>query len=214
MGESWPYMLSGLSIIVYMRIDQIMLKNMLGEAEVGLYAAVLPLSQLWNVIPVILVSSLAPFMARKRQESVTQYRDALLKIFRTFGVMALIASLVTAIFSTLIVSILFGPSYARSGPILATHVFTNFFVFQGVAQSLWFLNQGRGIYSLYKTAIGALVAVASNYLLIPLYGLYGAAISANISYASSAVLSNIWLAPDIFKMQIGINPGPDDEKPA
>jgi O-antigen/teichoic acid export membrane protein len=151
-------------------------------------------------------------MARMRQESNAKYRDALLKIFRTFGVMAIIAALLTAMFSSLIVSLLYGPSYARSGPILAIHVFTNLFVFQGVAQTLWLLNQGLGIYSLYKTAIGALVAILANYLLIPRYGLYGAAISANISYASSAVLSNLWLAPDIFKMQLGINPGPANEK--
>jgi PST family polysaccharide transporter len=59
--ESWPLILSGLTIILYMRIDQIMLAQMMGNEEVGLYSAVLIFSEIWYFIPTIIVSSIIPF---------------------------------------------------------------------------------------------------------------------------------------------------------
>lgn len=210
--ESWPYMLSGVSIMIYMRIDQIMLKNMLGARELGIYAAAIPLSQVWYVIPMTLATSLGPYIAKKKLEGFSQYQNALLKTFRFFGVAAVIVSIGTALVASLIISFLYGEKYSEAVPVLAIHAFTNIFVFQGVAQSLWILNERLGIYATYKTIAGALFAIMANYLLIPIYGIAGAAISANISFAVSAVLSNIIIAPNILKMQFGINPKLNNEK--
>ncbi len=37
--DSWPLALSGIVVMVYMRIDQIMIKNMMSEEAVGYYSA-------------------------------------------------------------------------------------------------------------------------------------------------------------------------------
>jgi len=49
--QGWPLILSGLTIMIYMRIDQVMIGQMLGDREVGLFAAAVRLSEVWYFIP-------------------------------------------------------------------------------------------------------------------------------------------------------------------
>jgi len=206
LADSWPFMLSGLSIIVYMRIDQIMLKEMLGDRELGIYAAALQLSQIWHVIPVTLATSFAPFVAAKKNLGQRQYEESLLAIFRLFGAIALVVSITTALASSALMSLLYGPAYDGAATILAIHVFSNLFVFQGVAQGLWLANEGAGRLSIVKTLLGAIVAVVGNLLLLPHLGAKGAAIVAILSFGTSAVFSNALFAPRILAMQFGLRP--------
>ena len=52
--DSWPLILSGLAVMVYMRIDQIMIGNMIGEKELGIYSAAVRISEIWYFIPMAL----------------------------------------------------------------------------------------------------------------------------------------------------------------
>ncbi len=205
--ESWPYVMSGLSVAIYMRIDQVMIRNMLGSAQLGIYAVAVPLSQVWFVLPMSLATSLAPYLARKKTIGEAAYYAFLLKIFRFFGLTALLISLFMYAGSDYIVRFLYGEAYKDASLILGIHIFSCVFVFQALAQSLWIVNEGKGIIQTYQTLVGAFTALILNYLLIPLYGINGAAVTAVLSYAMAGVFSNIFLAPKIFRMQFGLPVG-------
>lgn len=49
--DAWPLMLSGMAIAIYMKIDQIMLGQMVGEEAVGVYSAAVRISEVWYFIP-------------------------------------------------------------------------------------------------------------------------------------------------------------------
>lgn len=202
--ESVPFMLTGLSVILYMRIDQIMLRQMVGLRELGIFAAALPFSQIWQFIPMTLMASLAPMVARQKAESQATYENTLLTIYRAFGAMALLYSAATALAAPFIIPLLYGQGYAGSVPVLAIIAFTNVPVALGLAQSLWITNEKAGMIGLGKTIAGGVVAVVANYVLLPRYGAIGAAISANLSFFTSAILSNLILAPHVFLSQLGI----------
>ncbi len=72
----------------------------------------------------------------------------------------------------------------------------------GIAQSLWILNEGKSKLSLYKTIFGALVCLTCNFLLIPEFGIVGAAISAVIAQFCSTILANAVLCRDVFMLQV------------
>jgi O-antigen/teichoic acid export membrane protein len=208
LSEAWPYLVSGMSVVVYMRIDQMMIKSVLGSNDLGMYVAAVTVSQVWHFIPVVIVGSLAPLIAQKKLQGSAEYSQALLAVFRLFGALSVCLSVLTATLAGPLITVLYGKSFEPAARVLAVHVFTNIFVFLGVAQSLWMLNDRRGFVSLYKTLIGAGTAVACNLWLLPIYGLIGAAISAVLSYAASAVLCNLLIAPQIFRMQLGLRPKP------
>ncbi|KAB7664594.1 oligosaccharide flippase family protein [Plesiomonas shigelloides] len=200
--ESWPFILSGLSIVFYMRIDQIMIKEILGETELGVYAAVLPLAMLWTFIPMTLSVSFSPMVARAKQQSEQAYLACLSNIFRGFALLGWLICIPVAILSSFVVELLFGSEYANGSPVLAIVVFTNLFINMGLAQSLWILNEGKSKLSLYKTVIGAVACLIANLILIPQLGIVGAAISSVLAQFFSTTLSNILLSPNIFILQI------------
>ncbi|WP_071821161.1 polysaccharide biosynthesis C-terminal domain-containing protein [Providencia stuartii] len=107
-----------------------------------------------------------------------------------------------AILSHFIVQVLYGDAYITGAPVLTIIVFTNIFINMGVAQSLWIVNERKSKLSLYKTIIGAVVCIVSNIILIPLYGIIGAAISAVLAQFFSAVFANIFLSRKILILQI------------
>lgn len=202
LSESWPFLLSGVSIMVYMRIDQIMIKEMLGARELGIYAAVLPLASLWQFIPMSLSASLAPFVARKKAESHEAYWQALQKIFKAFALLGWLVCIPTAVLAHFAVTTLYGPAFAEGAIVLSIYVFTNLFINMGVAQGLWLLNDRRAIVSLAKTILGAVIAVSGNCLLIPHYGIMGVAVVAVIAQFVSAVFTNLLFSKRLFFMQL------------
>ena len=202
--EALPFLASGLAVTIYMRIDQIMIKEMLGETELGLYAAMLPFSSLWHVIPMTLLVSVAPYVARKHLEGEEAFHGLLLLIFRVSLVSSCVIALGVALAADLIVALAYGPEYRGAAAVLRVHVFTCIPVFLGVAQSLWLLNEKKGYLNLSKTLLGAVASVVLNLVLIPPFGLMGAAVSAIIAYSLSAVFFNLLVAPEVFWMQLGI----------
>src|SRR5204862_6174352 len=100
--------------------------------------------------------------------------------------------------------LLYGAQYSGGGPILAVHIWAALFVFLGVAQGPWTINEGQTRLALFRTVIGAAANVILNVLLIPRYGPLGAAIATTASYALSAVILNALSnnTRKIFRLQI------------
>ena len=204
--ESWPYLISGLSIMLYMRIDQLMIKEMLGERELGIFAAIIPISSLWNMIPVAICASVAPMFARKRVEGIENFNASLVKMFRLFWALCLIVIAVTWLLSGLLIPWMYGQAYEEAIPVLNIYVLTCIPVFMGVGQGLWLLNERKSHLTLIQTVAGAAVSIAANLVFLPLWGIEGAAIASVLSYGISAMAINIFLSRELFAMQLGIKP--------
>ena len=196
----WPFIASGVMITTYMRIDQIMLKEMLGERELGIYAAAFPISQAWNIIPAMLVASLAPFIARKKSRGEQEYQDALVIIFRFFAIVSLSGAALTALASPWIIRLMYGPQYQASAAVLSTLVFVNLLVFQGMAQSLWVVNDNVRIVTLLGTFLSAIIAIIFNSLLIRKCGIMGAVYVIFIAQGASVVVIPCLLRRDLLNL--------------
>ena len=72
-GQGWPLLLSSISVILYMKLDQIMLKFMCGDVETGVYLAAVRLSELWYFIPSAICSSVYPSILRARETDSVKY---------------------------------------------------------------------------------------------------------------------------------------------
>ncbi|HDX8427929.1 TPA: flippase [Aeromonas veronii] len=200
--ESWPFILSGLSVMVYMRIDQIMIKEMLGDTYLGVYVAAIPLATLGYFFPSILYTSLAPYLSKIKLNSEYEYRATLSKIFLLFSAIGWVIAIPISLLSPLLINILYGAQYQDSSIVLSIYVFTNVFVCQGVALGFWVINENKGKLSLIRTFSGAVFLFLSNLFFIPKFGLIGAAFSALCAQAISTIFLNAFFAPHIFKMQM------------
>ena len=204
MAQTWPFLLSGLSIMIYIRIDQVMLRSMRGDHDTGIFSAALPISQMWQMIPVTLTMSLAPGLARRKMEDAAAFEAALGRIFRMFTAAALVACALTVLAAPVLIALIYGPRFAASADVLRIYVFTNIFVAMGVAQGLWITNEGAGRLLLVQTLAGAAVAIVGNLLVIPHWGAPGAAAVAVAANGVSTCLVNAFLAPRLFRLQFGL----------
>jgi polysaccharide transporter, PST family len=189
--ESWPLILSGLSIMIYLRMDQIMLGEMIGEKAVGIYSAATRISEIWYFIPMAITSSVTPSIYAAKKISEELYYQRVQKFIRLMVFIPVMIAVPMTFFSGSIVTALFGNEYAESGNILAVHIWAAIFVFMGVSTSPWFIAEELNHLSFPKTLLGAMSNVILNFILIPQYQGVGAAIATVVSYAISGFLSNI-----------------------
>ena len=96
--ESYPFLLSGLAIMVYMRIDQVMIREMIGEAELGAYSAAVGLSNLWAFVPLTLSTVLGPYVARQKALSSARYQETLEIVFAFFSAVSILVVLGVLLF--------------------------------------------------------------------------------------------------------------------
>ena len=188
--ESFPLIFSGFAILIFMKIDQIMLGQMKGDGEVGIYSAAVRISELWYFIPTTIVSSVAPTIYAAKQKSEGHYYKRIGQLLRLLTYISLVISIPMTFLSKYVVGIMFGSGYVDAGPILAVHIWASLFVFMGVATSPWFIAEKLNHVSPGKTLFGAILNVILNFLLIPEYGGIGAAIATIASQAVAAFFSN------------------------
>jgi PST family polysaccharide transporter len=177
------------------------IKNELGAAELGVYNAAITISTILPILPMIMLNVLNPILAKKKVESEETYYNILKVIFRIFGYSGILFSVSVYFLSDTIVQILFGSDFAAATYILKIHVFTNVFIYMGIAQNIWIVNENKGKINVYKTIVGIVLSITCNLLLIPEFGVIGAAYSALIVQSISSFLINSVLAPEVFRLQ-------------
>ena len=186
LAEAWPLMFAGLAILIYMKIDEVMLRQMTGPAEVGLYAAAARLSEVWYFLPTALASSVLPGLLRARAAGAEEYDQRQQQYYDASAALAYALSVPIALAAPWIVRIAYGEAFTASGPILAVHIWSSIFVFLGVARGQWLVNEGLQQFYLVATLIGAVANIALNLAFIPRWGGLGAAYATVISYGLAA----------------------------
>ena len=161
--------------MIYMRIDQIMIKMMLGAEETGIYSAAVKLSEVWYFIPMIITTSIFPSIVKTKVESKALYQKRLQALYSFLVWMAICIAFIIMFFSDSIINTLYGSDYSQSAHVLKIHIWTGLFVFMGVAFSKFLIVENLTKISFYRTLSGAAINVVMNYLLINKYGIIGAA---------------------------------------
>lgn len=184
--DGWPLVIAGLAKSINLRIDQVILGNLINQYAVGIYGAAVRISELWYFIPTSLAISLFPTLVRSHQSHTPEAYQRRVQMF--YDVTALIGYAI-AIFVTItadpLIRILFGPAYLESIPILRLHIWSVVFVCLGAARDRVLLAENKSGLLMMATVIGAVTNVALNYWLIPSMSGYGAAWATVIAYGTA-----------------------------
>lgn len=187
--QSWPLILSGFGSMIYLKMDQVMLGEMIGEAEVGIYAVAVQFSEIWYFAPLAIAASAFPSLLTRKQQSVKDYQQGLQRLYDVLMVSGLVIAVSVSVFARPVVEFLYGETYAQSGVILTVHIWACVFIFMRAALSKWFVAESLFMFSLVTHGVGALMNVGLNFYLIPNYGGIGAAIATVVSYAGASYFS-------------------------
>lgn len=179
--DSWPLILSSVVVMIYMRIDQIMIKEMLGDYDVGIYSAAVKLSEAWYFLPTLITASLFPAILNAKKISEDLYYERLQNLYTFMVVLTLLVAIPTTFFADWFIKFLYGSAYDGAGSILMLHIWAGIFVGLGVARSGWVLSQNLQVYSMMYLLLGAVFNVLLNCHFISSFGAVGAAMSTLLS---------------------------------
>lgn len=190
LSDSWPMILSGLSIAIYMKIDQIMLGDLAGNSAVGIYTSATKLTEIWYMIPMVIVSSVFPAIVQSKDQDEQLYQRRITRLFSLMAAISLLIAIPMSLCSNWVIAAMYGAAYQAAGPVLAVHIWASLFVFYGVAQGPWNLTENLTRLAMVRIVIGASVNILLNFWMIPAYGALGAAMATVVSQALAAVFLN------------------------
>jgi O-antigen/teichoic acid export membrane protein len=186
--DSFPLILSGMAISIYMKIDQIMIKEMLNNKAVGNYAAAVKISEAWYFISVIISNSLFPAIINAKKLNENLYYERLQKLYFLMVWIAICIALFMTFFSNCLINLLYGDLYNKSADVLKIHIWAGIFIFLLNASGKFLILEHLSKHAFYRNISGALINILLNLILIKYYGILGAALATLISYMFSGLL--------------------------
>ena len=190
--DSWPLIFSGGVLMIQARIDQVMIKEMLGSLEVGYYSVAMRLIEAVAFIPMLLKSSLYPSIQSAKIQSKALYQDRLLNFYRLNFLFFLVLAIPIFIFAEPIIVLLFGIEYQPAGVLLALLSIRLFFANMGVARATYIVTENLMKFSMFTMILGTIVNIYLNYVLIPYYGSRGAIVATIVSFFTTIYLVDIF----------------------
>lgn len=179
--ESFPIIFTGFFIVIYMRVDQLMIQKMLDTESVGNFAAAIKLSEAFYVVPGIIAGSLFPAIINGLKISREEYLNRMQRLYSVFALVCILVSAVVILLGDFIVSVLYGEAYTQTSSVLKVHFCNSLFVFFGVAYSQAFIVEGLQRFTTINTIIGAVLNIVLNLYFIPKIGIVGSAIATLIA---------------------------------
>jgi len=184
--DAWPLALSGIAATVYLRIDKIMLGEMLGASEVGIYTAATRLAEAWYFLPIGIMTSLYPAVVKSIANRAADTNRRLQQVYNLMALLGYLVAIGTTLLATPVVTWLFGPDYQESAQVLTMYIWSGIFVNIAMGKAAWLKAMNHTKIQFVSTVSGAVINVALNLVLIKQYGVIGAAWATIISYSIEA----------------------------
>ena len=175
--SSWPMVVSAVAIMLYMRVDQIMIENILNSEQLGLYAAMTRIYEGWVMVPVILCASLLPAIVKSKDLPGEQYEKRLTYLFAAVFWSSTLVAVFTTIFREETVRYTFGDEYVAASSVLVIIMWSAAFAALGSVTLRYLVAEKMEKKIIYRTTTALIINIVLNLVLIPVYGIEGAAIA-------------------------------------
>jgi O-antigen/teichoic acid export membrane protein len=180
--DAWPLVLSGLAVSTFAKIDQVLLKFLVNAEGVGFYSAAVRIVEAWYFIPMAVTTSIFPALLNARQHNYNEYLSRLNKLYELMSFISIFIAIVVSLLSGFIIQVFYGAVFASSATVLAIYIWSGVATFLGVASNQFLIAENFTKLSLYRSVFGMITNICLNYLLIPKFGINGAAWATFISY--------------------------------
>jgi len=171
---------------IYNSTDRIMITNMLGTAQLGIYSIGSRLAQISQLIYAAFAGGWQYFaFSTMRDEDQV---DLVSRVFEYLGIISFVAFLAIVPFNNFIFSLLFEGDYIK-GSTVFPYLFLSpllLMLFQTAGNQ--FIVIKKSYLSTISLAVGAGSNVLLNFLLIPKFGIVGASIATLVGYTMSVVI--------------------------
>ena len=188
--RGWPLILTGMSVAIYMKSDQLMLKWLRGPEELGQYSVAVKLSESLYLLTPLLSQTFLPRIGRGT--GVFESDLNLRQLYRLAWLSGVGMSLTSMFLLPLLLPLVFGDKFVPASSAIFWLGPAAFAVSTGSASGVWLNTQGYQKIMAQRSALGAFTNIALNLWFIPWMGFIGAAISTSISQFTSTYLIGLF----------------------
>lgn len=203
-----PIMLSGLVASLNARVDQIMLGRLASMADVGVYAAAMRFSEIWWVVPPMIVQTLAARYIYPKDLLGDQLQSNVARIIAGMAMLSLIPCLVFSVIGTEVIGFILGKQYLGADSVLLIHIWIAVLIFIDAPVNQYLLAMHRQSQLVVKSMVLLALNFALALVLVPQYGPQGAATATLIAQAVTVLILPMLYPPlrdlcSIYRLAIG-----------
>jgi len=183
-----PLIIAGVIVSVYSSIDRVIIKELLGVRDVGLYVAASGLVNALYFLPYLIANSFFPAILNAKQQSEEVYKRRLSLLYKYSISFGFLVSLFVTVFAAPIISLLYGQRFADSSGVLQIYIWNFPLICFSAFFGKWLLAENMHNLLPRFTFVAVVVNVTGCFLLIPLLSITGAALAA----LSSQLIPVVW----------------------
>lgn len=172
--QSFPLLLSGAAVIIYQRIDQIMIGNMIDKASVGQFSVASKFVEILIFIPTIMAQTITPVLVRIREKSEEEYEQKAQLFMNVTVWMCLLMAVLVSLLSYWLVRYTFGNDYLLAVPVLQIMAFKVVGMALSNTSGQMIVIEHIQKFAVIRNIVGCVFCVGLNLLLIPYCGIEGA----------------------------------------
>ena len=201
--QSFPLLLSGAAVVVYQKIDQVMLGNMLDKETVGYYAVAAAFISIIGFIPTVLSQTVTPLLVQAHTQDKEDYRQKAQLFMNISTWVIIVICILVCLLAYPLIRYTYGTQYLTAIPILQITIFKEIGYAQSQCTGVMMISEGIQKYVAIRNVMGCIVCVIFNLIFIPLWGVYGAAICSVITSIVTGYISHAIIPTyrKIFKIQ-------------
>lgn len=202
--ESFPLLLSGAAIIIYQRIDQVMIGNMLSKEDVGYFATAGKFVDLILFIPTVLVQTITPMLVRIKEQNELSYEQKKRTFVSITTWIAIIISFMVSLMAFCLIRYTFGESYIAAIPVLQIMAYKAVEMALSASGGQIIIIERMQKWAFIRNVLGCFLCIILNYYLLPIYGIVGSAAITIFTVLFTGTLSNVLIPQyhSIFKIQM------------
>ena len=188
--ESLPLLLTNAAVIIYQRIDQVMIGSMIDKTSVGYFSVAAKFTELLIFLPMILAQTITPILVKAREHSITEYQAKAQRFMNFSFWLTLSASALISVISYWLIRYSFGPAYLPAVAVLQIMAFKAASVALSNTAGAMLVTEGLQRWAIFRDVFGCIVCVLLNYLLLPRYGVIAAAFVSIASNVAAGYLAD------------------------
>ncbi|MBA4377015.1 MAG: hypothetical protein C0401_12710 [Anaerolinea sp.] len=190
--ESWPLAVAGGFVMIYSKVNVLLLQFFLSERDVGLYAAPMRIADALVIIPTVFMVSAMPILSVLYKGSRQRFDDMVALSFRLMIICSLAAGAIAVFYSKPLMELLYSAEYSSATPVMAILVGGTLFTFGAILLSGILIVTGEQKLLMIIYALQTVINLGLNIWLIPKFGITGAAVASIFTYFCIFNLILLW----------------------
>lgn len=185
---SLPIMIGSLAFVTNENLDKILLGDLIGNEQMGIYAACYKLGVFMTLYIMAFRLGAEPFFFNHSTKK--NAKETYAKILTWFTILGSFFMIIVVVFIDLFAKVLLGkPEYFEALQIVPIILLANLFLGIYNNLSVWYKLTDKTKYGMYFSLLGAIITISFNLIMIPKIGFIASAWATLITYGFMMIIS-------------------------